>query len=189
VFPVSVAAEKSGTFLNWEGRERRSERALRSPLMTDARVLAALAAELDVTGFPQDHAQLKAQLDEFGGWQGARVEGPQQSPLTDRETSDWSLATWRPLLENKVMQEGEPYLAGTAHPQEVWLSAAGAQSLGAAEGDLITVSAPSAGSVTAPLVVTEVADGTVVVTGDAHRTLAHGNAAGGPVSVTVGGQR
>jgi NADH-quinone oxidoreductase subunit G len=193
VFPVSVAAEKSGTFLNWEGRERRSERALRSPLMSDGRVLAALADELEVTGFPRDSAQLKAQLEEFAGWQGVRITTPDVSSAgsTAREdSSGWLLATWRPLLEGTVMQQGEPYLSGTARPQEVWLSAAGAQSLGVAEGDLVTVSAPSAGSVTAPLVVTDVADGTVVVTGDAHRTLARGgDAAGERVSVTVGGQR
>ena len=188
VFPVAVAAEKSGTFINWEGRDRYSERALRSPLMSDGRVLAALADELDIVGIPRDTAQLKAQLEEFAGWQGARIEAPQQGPVTREDESGWLLATWRPLLESTVMQEGEPYLSGTARSQEVWLSAAGAKSLGATEGALVTVTAPSAGSVTAPLVVTDVAEGTVVVTGDAHRTLGRGGFSE-RVSITAGGQR
>ena len=192
VFPVAAAAEKSGTYLNWEGRERRSQRAIRTALMSDGRVLGALADELDVLGLVRDEAALASQLAEFAGWEGARTEPPGVEPTgaADSASTDGGLllATWRPLLESTVMQEGEPYLAATAKPQEVWLSAREAASLGAEEGHLVTVTGDS-GSVTAPLVVTEVADGTVVVTGDAHRTLCSNGATGGHrVQLAVGGQ-
>ena len=79
VFPVAVAPEKSGTFVNWEGRERRSSRALRTNLMSDARVLSAIAAELGVD-LQADQETLLAQLAEFAGWEGARIEAPDVSP-------------------------------------------------------------------------------------------------------------
>jgi NADH-quinone oxidoreductase subunit G len=192
VFPVAAAAEKSGTYLNWEGRERRSQRAIRTPLMADGRVLAALADELDVVGLPRDEAALASQLAEFAGWEGARTEAPTVEPPAGTEGepagSGLLLATWRPLLEGTVMQAGEPYLAATAKPQQVWLSAHEADEMGALEGHLVTVTSER-GSVTAPLVITDVADGTVVVTGDAHRTLCDNGAAGGVrVQLAVGGQ-
>ena len=66
--------------------------------------------------------ELRAQLGEFAGWEGAR--GP-TSPMSLRSHGcrggGLVLATWRPLLEPTVMQQGEPYLAATARPQEVWL--------------------------------------------------------------------
>ena len=187
VFPVAAAPEKSGTYLNWEGRERSSQRAVRTPLMSDGRVLASLADELDVFGLPRESAALSAQLTEFSGWEGARSEAPAVEPVEPPAGAGLLLATWRPLLESTVMQEGEPYLAATARPQEVWLSATEAASLGAEEGHLVTVTGDR-GSVTAPLVVTDVADGTVVVTGDAHRTLcASGSTSGDRVELAVGG--
>jgi NADH-quinone oxidoreductase subunit G len=63
------------------------------------------------------------------------------------------------------MQDGEPYLAGTARPVVARVSAATAAAAGLADGDKVTV-APGAGStgtgtVTVPLDVIEMADGVV----------------------------
>jgi NADH-quinone oxidoreductase subunit G len=55
------------------------------------------------------------------------------------------------------LQDGEPYLAGTAHPIVVRLSADSATEIGAAEGDAVTVST-SKGSITLPLAVTDMPD-------------------------------
>jgi NADH-quinone oxidoreductase subunit G len=184
VFPVAAAAEKSGSFVNWEGRVRPSSRALRTSLMTDARVLSVLGAELGIAGLTSDSAALNAELDEFSGWEGARVSPPAVGGTPPEPGSGLLLSTWRPLLESTQLQSGEPYLAATARTQEVWLSEGEAQSLGAAEGDMITVT-DATGSVTAPLVVAEVADGVVVVTGNAHRTL---GASGVRVQVAVEGK-
>ncbi|MCZ3388445.1 MAG: NADH-quinone oxidoreductase subunit G [Actinomycetia bacterium] len=184
VFPVAAAPEKAGTFINWEGRQRPSSQALRTNLMSDARVLAALAGELGVVGLDGDLARLRAQLGEFSGWEGVRVGSPDVAAATGEPGPGLLLATWRPLLEATVLQEGEPYLAATARGREVWLSAPESAALGATEGQLITVTSAS-GSVTAPLVVAETAEGTVVVTGDAHRVLGQ---SGERVQIAVEGQ-
>jgi NADH-quinone oxidoreductase subunit G len=171
VFPVAAAPEKAGSFVNWEGcAERHSSQVLKTSLMRDARVLAVLAAELGVTGLPSEPSQLLAELAEFANWEGARAPSPDVRPADVEAGSGLLLATWRPLLEPTVMQSGEPYLAATARRQEVWLSSAEAAANGVVEGQMITV-AGSSGSVSAPLVIADVAEGTVVVTGDAHRVL------------------
>ncbi|HEX5016116.1 MAG TPA: molybdopterin-dependent oxidoreductase, partial [Actinomycetes bacterium] len=187
VFPVAASAEKSGTFINWEGRERPSQRAIRSALMSDGRVLSALAAELDVADFPASERELGAQLAEFAGWEGSRVSPPEVAGEPRVDGAGLMLATWRPLLEPTVMQGGEPYLAATARPTEVWLAPAEAETLGAHEGQMITVTTDS-GSVSAPLVIGDVAADTVVVTGQGHRTLSGSTGrAGDRAQVAVGG--
>lgn len=55
------------------------------------------------------------------------------------------------------MQDGEPHLAGTARKPVVRLSADTAAEIGAAEGDAVTVST-SRGSISLPLLVTDMPD-------------------------------
>ena len=68
------------------------------------------------------------------------------------------LAGWRMLLDNGRLQDGEPYLAGTARPAVVRVLARTAAGVGAAAGDLVAVSS-GRGAVTLPLVITEMPDG------------------------------
>ncbi|MGV9535637.1 NADH-quinone oxidoreductase subunit G, partial [Streptosporangium sandarakinum] len=58
VLPVAAAAEKSGTFVNWEGRGRTFDQALRVPgVMSDLRALTAIADHMDVhLGLPDPAA-------------------------------------------------------------------------------------------------------------------------------------
>ena len=58
------------------------------------------------------------------------------------------------------MQDGEPYLAGTARPAVARVSAATAAEAGIADGDKVTV-ATAAGAVTVPVDVVTMADGVV----------------------------
>ena len=60
------------------------------------------------------------------------------------------------------MQDGEPFLAGTAKKPRLHLSPATAAEVGAVEGDLVTVST-SRGSLTLPLVVADLPDRVVWV--------------------------
>ena len=64
------------------------------------------------------------------------------------------------LLDAGRLQDGEPYLAGTARPPVVRLSAATAAGIGAGDGDVVSVST-GRGAVSLPLVVTEMPDGVV----------------------------
>jgi NADH-quinone oxidoreductase subunit G len=162
VFPVAAVAEKSGTFVNWEGRGGSFAPALSLPgIRTDLYVLGAIADEMDVhLGLP-DAAAARAELTALGAWRGARPAAPAVlSAATTAAGSDVRLATWAQLIDAGRMQDGEPYLAGTARTVAARVSAATAAAAGVADGDKVTV-ATGAGSVTLPLVVTEMADGTV----------------------------
>ena len=63
------------------------------------------------------------------------------------------LSTWHHLLDRGSLQDGEPFLAGTAPAARARVSAATAEALGLADGETVTVSA-NGGSVSAPLQVT-----------------------------------
>jgi NADH-quinone oxidoreductase subunit G len=163
VFPVAAVAEKAGTFVNWEGRGGSFGTALSVPAVrTDLYVLGAIADGMDVhLGLP-DAASARAELAELGGWRGARPLGPgvlSSSPAAPAD-GEIKLATWHQLLDAGRMQDGEPYLAGTARDTVARASAATARAAGVADGDKVTVST-GAGSVTVPLEVVPMADGVV----------------------------
>jgi NADH-quinone oxidoreductase subunit G len=163
VFPVAAVAEKAGTFVNWEGRGASFSAALSVPgIRTDLYVLGAIADEMDVhLGLP-DAAAARAELIALGAWKGAHPAPPAILPRPAVVAGDAGLrlATWHQLIDAGRMQDGEPYLAGTARPVVARVSAATAAAAGLADGDKVTVTT-AAGSVTAPLDVTEMADGVV----------------------------
>jgi NADH-quinone oxidoreductase subunit G len=164
VFPVAAVAEKTGTFVNWEGRGGTFGAALSVPgARTDLYVLGAIADEMDVhLGLP-DAAAARAELSALGTWKGARPMSPavlfSDPPLVlgDR---DLRLATWQQLVDAGRLQDGEPFLAGTARPVAARVSAATAAEAGLSDGEKVTV-ATLAGSVTVPLDVTDMTDGVV----------------------------
>ena len=174
VLPVAAAPEKAGRFINWEGRERPFDQALReTQLLSDARVLTALRHAMGAPRGASTLAELRAQWQEFAGWSGTRVSPPEESPHPANGAiapGGLLLSTWQPLLSSAALQQDEPYLAATAHGTELSLDAAAAASLGLSEGDLATVSTAH-GSTTAQTRVAEVAPGTVVVTGDVASSL------------------
>jgi NADH-quinone oxidoreductase subunit G len=154
VLPVAVVTEKSGTFLNWEGRPRPFNQVFRDALtMPDARVLAMIADEMD-QAFPGDVASIRRELGALGPWTGDRVAAPEVP------AADWRdgvvLSSWRQLLDSGVMQDDEPHLAATARPTVAIASAVTVAAL----GDTVTVQGP-AGSVTLPLTVGDVLDDVV----------------------------
>jgi NADH-quinone oxidoreductase subunit G len=164
VFPVAVVAEKAGTFVNWEGRGGTFAAALRVPgVRDDLHVLAAIADEMDVhLGLP-DAAAARAELAALGTWKAERPLAPavlSASMAPGTTDSEVRLATWHQLLDNGRLQDGEPYLAGTARPVVARVSPATAAAAGLADGDKVVV-ASEAGSVTVPVRVTQMADGVV----------------------------
>ena len=75
VFPIAPAAEKAGTYVNWEGRQRSFAGALPPKATPDCRVLDTLADELGIDlGFPTVAAGL-AELNGLGTWDGAPGAG------------------------------------------------------------------------------------------------------------------
>lgn len=162
VFPVAAVAEKQGTYLNWEGRARPFEAALKPDQMTrrlapaDQRVLHMLADALDVhLGLP-DARTVRAELDRLGvSTGGPRPTPPDEraAPLPQPGPGEAVLAGHRLLLDEGRLQEGDAALAGTRHEAAARLSPATAEATGVADGDPVAVTGP-AGTVTLPLRVT-----------------------------------
>ncbi|MGC5343199.1 NADH-quinone oxidoreductase subunit G [Streptomyces sp. DT24] len=170
VFPVAAVVEKPGTFLNWEGRARMFEAALKPEQMTrrlapsDARVLHMLAEALDVRLALPDLRSARRELDRLGGWAGAHAEGPSESarPLPRPGDGEAVLAGHRMLLDRGRLQEGDEALAGTRHAAVARLSATTAAEAGVKDGDLLAVTGPT-GGVELPLRVTDMPDRVVWV--------------------------
>jgi len=142
VLPVAAVPEKAGTFVNWEGRPGSFEAALDVPgVEPDLQVLGRIADEMDVhLGLP-DAAAARRELGTLVGWQGARAPSP-SFPSVARVLpgpGQAFLATWHQLLDTGRMQDGEPFLAGTARPTVALMSPATAAEAGTADGDRVTV--------------------------------------------------
>ena len=162
VFPIAPVAEKAGSFLNWEGRIRPFEPALPANSFPDLRVLQIMADELGVDLGFRTAGDARAEIAALGVWDGERPAPPLVSPkeLVPLEPGEAVLTGWRLLLDAGRLQDGEPYLAGTARPSVARLSAATAAGIGAADGDVVAVST-GRGAVNLPLVITEMPDGVV----------------------------
>ena len=162
VFPIAPAAEKSGTYVNWEGRHRTFAAALPPAATPDLRVLDTLADEVGIDlGFPTVEAA-HAELVGLGTWDGTPAATPTVAAAASPApgTGEAVLASWRMLLDDGLLQNGEPHLAGTARTPVVRLSAATAQATGAAEGDKVTVST-ARGEISLPLEITQMPDNVV----------------------------
>ncbi|MFF3317367.1 NADH-quinone oxidoreductase subunit G [Streptomyces sp. NPDC003035] len=165
VLPVAAVAEKAGTFLNWEGRARLFEAALKPDQMTrplpptDTRVLHMLADALDAHLALPDLRSARRELDRLGGWDGERASEPVEpaQPAPRPAEGEAVLAGHRLLLDLGRLQEGDPALAGTRHAAVARVSAATAAETGVKDGDLLAVTGP-AGSTRLPLQVTEMPD-------------------------------
>ncbi|MDQ0776628.1 NADH-quinone oxidoreductase subunit G [Streptomyces aurantiacus] len=165
VLPVAAVAEKAGTFLNWEGRARLFEAALKPDQMTrrvaptDARVLQMLADAMDVhLGLPDLHTA-RVELDRLGAWDGPRATEPlETAAVAPRPAAGEAvLAGHRLLLDRGRLQEGDEALAGTRHAAHARVSAATAAEAGVKDGDTLAVTGP-AGVLELPLLITRMPD-------------------------------
>jgi NADH-quinone oxidoreductase subunit G len=194
VLPVGVVTEKSGTFLDWEGRARPFGQVLRaSTAITDARALGLVARALGRSLGSIEVASLRAELAGLGRWQGPRPDATAVDATAPVAASPGRviLATWRHLLDEGLLQRGEPALAATARPAVARLSAATAAGLGATDGEPVTV-ASEHGSITLPLAVTEMVDGVVWVPANSAGSTVNATLRVGPgaaVGISAGGAR
>lgn len=132
VFPVAVVTEKSGTFRNWEGRDRHFHAVTpASGMLSDADVLREIAREMGRV----------LELTDF--WSSAERPAlrPSDAPRPAAGVGQAVLSTWRHLLDQGTLQEGEPYLAATARPAFVRVSPRTAAGLGLTDGGIATLAA------------------------------------------------
>jgi NADH-quinone oxidoreductase subunit G len=161
VLPVAAAAEKAGSYLDWEGRVRSFDATLHGTgQLPDGRVLHGLAEELGVDlGLPVVEAA-QAELGTLGlPATVAPVAGLDVAPAPDATPGEDEavLASWRQLLDVGTLQRDEPELAGTARPPVARLGREAAARLGVTDGDRLTVTG-AAGSITLPVQLTAMPD-------------------------------
>ena len=122
-------------------------------------MLGWIADQMDIhLGLP-GAAAARRELAGLGAWAGDRPAAPDlPSPPPARPAAGQAvLATWHQLLDTGRMQDGEPYLAGTARPPAAVMSPATAAEAGIAAGRPVTVTTGH-GSVTLPVQTADMPD-------------------------------
>jgi NADH-quinone oxidoreductase subunit G len=179
VFPVAPTTDKAGSFVNWEGRVRPFGKVLESPSsLPDVRVLAGIAEERGRPIGIRSPEQAAAEMQQLGPWEGARLsydaassqarspQSGQASPEADGSQARLSdsglvLSSWKQLIDDGRMQDGDDHYRATARRPVVLVGQATFDGLGGVEeGDLVTLTGPL-GSLNLPVHVADLADGVV----------------------------
>ena len=163
VLPIAAVAEKSGTFVNWEGRGRSFDIAVQDSLQrSDVRILSLLA---DSIGRPINIptvAKAASEISNLGNWDGGKVNfgGVSVQSATSVSGDQAILTSWRRLLDNGSLQDGEANLAGTARKTVAVISPKRAAALGVVDGQLVKISNQN-GAVVLPVLVEAIHDDAV----------------------------
>ena len=168
--PVAPVTEKSGTFINWEGRPRPFGRAITSTnALTDARVLAMIAESLGLDFGLQTIEELRQELSSFGSWNGNKLVKPTVTAKDAAKTSVGNaiLSTWNLLLDDGALQKGEEHLAGTQRPVVAHMSEKTATDNNLENGEKVIIS-NSRGSITIKLEIIEMVNDVVWIPSNNH---------------------
>ena len=166
VLPVAPAAEKSGSFTTWEGRVRPFPKVLTgSNAIPDVRALAGIATELGrPLGFQTPEGAAR-ELAELGAWDGARVNlsdaGPDSAaPAASGPADGFRLATWKTMVGDGPMQDGDDAYRASGPTPVALLSPAALAALGVEVGEPVQLSS-ALGSVLLPAGAADLADDVV----------------------------
>jgi NADH-quinone oxidoreductase subunit G len=142
ILPVAAITEKSGSFLNWEGRARAFETAVDSLNRSDLRILSMIADEMGQSISLGTVANAAKEIASIGNWDGTTIATPNVSAASAHSVSGDQavLTSWRRLLDLGTLQKGEENLAGTARRTVAVISPKRAAALGAVDGDLLRIS-------------------------------------------------
>jgi NADH-quinone oxidoreductase subunit G len=163
VLPVAAVAEKSGTFLNWEGRGRSFDIAIPDSIQrSDLRILSVLADQIGRKIGISTVSQAAAELNSIGTWDGKKSEfgGVNAAPAATLTGEQALLTSWRRLLDNGSLQDGEANLAGTARKTVAVISPKRASAIGVTDGDLVKIS-NGKGAVVLPVLIEAIHDDAV----------------------------
>ena len=135
VFPVAPVVDKAGTFVTWEGRPRPFEAVFSSPTsLPDLRILAGIAAELGTPLGFRTVAEVRDEMAQFGAWDGERAAhgGFETAPSAPSSTTGThALSTWKLMIDNGSMQDGDPAYRATGRRPVARLSLATYAEVGA----------------------------------------------------------
>ena len=163
VLPVAAITEKSGSFLNWEGRPRAFDSAVAESLnRSDVRILSALADAMGTSIMLGTVSATAREIAQLGKWDGARTAFTPVASINPASPSGDQaiIASWRRLLDMGTLQRGEDNLAGTRRQTVAVISEKRAASLGVVTGDLLKIS-NATGAITLPALVEDIHDDAV----------------------------
>jgi NADH-quinone oxidoreductase subunit G len=163
ILPVAAITEKSGSFLNWEGRPRAFDTAVSDSLnRSDLRILSMIAEEMGVAFNLGTVTAATKEIALIGPWDGSRATfnkvAPSAQPLLNANQA--IITSWRRLLDLGTLQQGEENLAGTARRTVAVISPKRAEVMGVIDGDQLKIST-SQGSVTLSALVENIHDDAV----------------------------
>ena len=189
VLPVAAITEKSGSFLNWEGRARAFDEAVAdSQNRSDVRILSMIADAMGESIMLGTVTASAREFNQLGNWDGSRTQFAQVSAKSPQAVTgnDAILTSWRRLLDMGTLQKGEDNLAGTRRPTVAVISPNRAQTLGVTSGQQVRVS-NAHGAITIPVLVEDIHDDAVWVPRNsfASQTLIALNAVHGDVVTVV----
>ena len=163
VFPVAPVTEKAGSFVDWEGRVRTFDNIFRDPgSLPDLRMLSGVAEEMGVDLGFRTVEQARARMTEFGAWDGERAAVPTVVPGSATPTGEGEavLATWKLLIDDGRMLDGDEYLKATGRRPVALVSANTLSALGVEIGARVALGTDR-GSVELPVAVADLPDGVV----------------------------
>jgi NADH-quinone oxidoreductase subunit G len=163
VLPVAAITEKSGSFLNWEGRARAFDEAVAdSHNRSDVRILSMIADAMGESIMLGTVTAAAREFNQLGKWDGARAQLAPVAAVAPKSVSgnEALLTSWRRLLDMGTLQKGEDNLAGTRRPTVAVISPKRADAIGVVTGQQVRVS-NAHGSITIPVLVEDIHDDAV----------------------------
>ena len=159
ILPVAAVVEKSGSFMDWQGKVRQFDAAVESLNRSDLRILSMLADQMGKPINLPTVSSARKEIATLGNWDGAKAVMKSVAPSTTLSTNadEAILSSWRNLLDKGSLQEGEDNLAGTARPTTAVISKSRADRLQVKAGELIRVS-NSYGAITLPCTIADIDD-------------------------------
>ena len=160
VFPVAPVTDKAGSFVDWEGRVRTFDNIFREPSsLPDLRVLSGVAEEMGVDLGFRTVEQARAEMTEFGPWDGERAPAPSVA-APGAPVDGPVLATWKLLIDDGRMLDGDEYLKATGRAPVALVSEGTLAGLGVQVGSRVVISTDR-GAVELPVAVADLPDGVV----------------------------
>ena len=160
VLPVAPAVEKNGTYINWEGRLRPFGQARSATSLTDRDVLVRLTEEFDddlgVTALSDLYAEVNALMEWDGEPQEFAPVAPASAPAP--EPGRVLVASHKPMIDAGRLQDGAPWLAGSARRPVLLASAATLARADIAPGADATLETER-GTITLPAAIGDLPDG------------------------------
>ena len=162
VLPVAAVVEKSGSFVDWQGKNREFDAAVESLNRSDVRILSMLADEMGRSINLPSVSAARKEIASLGNWDGNKPEMKRSAAGNEIKVGadEAVITSWRNLLDKGSLQEGEDNLAGTARATTAVISQNRATALSVKSGELIRVS-NTYGAITLPCTIADIDDSAI----------------------------